>query len=189
MITVSSAMKTLESPRLILRKFRPDDLSAVQSYAGNAENIIYMLWGPNTTAQTQWFIDMAIREAEKEPCTHFEYAAVCKKTGQLIGACGLYSSGETAEIGWILHKAYWKQGYGTEMGRALLDFGFGELKLHRIIAHCDAENYGSYRVMEKIGMRREGLFLEGRPAHKGSDKEYGDELSYAILRTEWSPLC
>ena len=71
------------------------------------------------------------------------------------------------------------------MGQILLRFGFDELNLHRIVAHCDAENYGSYRVMEKIGMRREGLFLEGRPANKLSDKKYGDELSYAILKDEW----
>ena len=67
----------------------------------------------------------------------------------------------------------------------LLDFGFGELNLHRILAHCDAENIASYKVMEKIGMRREGLFIEGRPAHKQSDNVLSDELSYAILKDEW----
>ena len=61
-----------------------------------------------------------------------------------------------------------------------------EFNLHRILAHCDDENVGSYRVMEKIGMRREGLFIEGRQAHKQSNKKYSDELSYAILKSEWS---
>jgi RimJ/RimL family protein N-acetyltransferase len=72
------------------------------------------------------------------------------------------------------------------MGIALQDFGFGELNLHRIIAHCDAENIASYRIMEKIGMRREGLFIEGRSANKSSDSMYGDELCYAILKDEWA---
>jgi len=66
-----------------------------------------------------------------------------------------------------------------------LEFGFNELNLHRIVAGCDEENYSSYRVMKRIGMRREGLFIEDRPANKLSDKKYGNELRYAILKREW----
>ncbi len=178
-------MKTLETERLILRKFDYGDLDAVHSYAGCAENIIYMLWGPNSEEQTRQFIAMAIEYAEKEPCINYQYAAILKTTGKLIGACDLAINGSEAEIGWILHRDYWKQDYGTEMGKAMLDFGFESCHLHRMIARCDAENVGSYRVMEKIGMLREGMFMDVRPAHKGSGKIYGDELSYAILRDEW----
>lgn len=178
-------MKTLETERLILRKFLPDDFAAVHSYASVPDNIVYMLWGPNTAAQTKAFLNMAISKAEETPCTNYQYAAILKDTGKLIGACNLSLSGDAGEIGWILHRDYWKQGYGTEMGKEMLRFGFDELNLHRIFAHCDAENYGSYRVMEKIRMRREGLFVEGRSAHKQSDKKYGDELSYAMLKSEW----
>ncbi len=84
-----------------------------------------------------------------------------------------------------MHRDYWKQGYGTELGRQLLAFAFDNLKLHRVVACCDAENYGSWRVMENIGMRREGVFIEGKPANKLSDKEYGDEYAYVILKREW----
>jgi len=179
------AMKTLETERLILRKFMLDDFPDVHSYASVSKNTIYMVWGPNTTEQSQAFISMAISKAEENPCTNYQYAAVLKETGNLVGACNLALSGDEAEIGWILHRNYWKQSYGTEMGKALLELGFDELRLHRILAHCDAENIGSYRVMDKIGMRREGLFFESRPAHKQSDKKYSDELSYAILKDEW----
>ncbi len=178
-------MRSLETGRLILRKFTPDDLDAVQSYAAITENAIYMEWGPNTQEQTQVFIDRAISQAEEDPCVNYQYAAVLKDTGRLIGGCDLNLSRDKAEIGWILHRDFWKQGYGPEMGEAMLKLGFDELHLHRIIARCDAENYGSYRVMEKIGMRREGLFIEGRPANKLSDQKYGDELVYAILKEEW----
>lgn len=178
-------MKTLETERLILRKFEQGDFASVHSYAGFAENIPYMAWGPNSEAQTHAFINMAISKAEENPCVDYQYAAVMKDTHMLIGGCNLFLSGMEAEIGWILHRDSWKQGYGTEMGRALLEFGFDELNLHRIIARCDAENYGSYRVMEKIGMRREGLFIECREANKLSDQTYGDEFSYAILKDEW----
>ena len=178
-------MKTIETGRLPLRKFTEDDFSAAQSYASCKDNVIYMVWGPNSEEHTRAFINMAITRTEEIPCVNYQYAVVLKTTGTLIGACNIALTGDAAEIGWILHCDYWKQGYGTEMGAALLDFGFGDLNLHRIVAHCDAENIASYRVMEKIGMRREGLFIEGRMANKSSDSKYGDELSYAILKDEW----
>lgn len=103
-----------------------------------------MLWGPNTEEQTRAFIRMTISAAEEMPCTDYQYAAVLKETGELIGACSLTLSGDEAEIGWILHRDYWRQGYGYEMGEALLSYGFEELGMHRIIAHCDAENTASY---------------------------------------------
>lgn len=70
--------------------------------------------------------------------------------------------------------------------RRKLKFGFNDLGFRRIIAHCDAENYGSYRVMEHIDMRREGLFIECRPMNKMSGKKYCDVFSYAILAGEWN---
>ena len=163
-------MQTLETERLILRKFAMDDFDAVHSYASCLENIVYMPWGPNSEEQTRAFIDMAISKAEENPIVNFQYAIILKAENRLIGGCGItiLRSGE-AEVGWTLHRGFWKQGYGPELGKALLDFGFGELGLHRIIAVCDAENYGSYRVMEKIGMRKEGFFLDSRPANKLSN--------------------
>jgi RimJ/RimL family protein N-acetyltransferase len=179
-------MKTLETERLILRKFTEDDFAAVHSYASCADNVVYMVWGPNNGEQTRAFINMAIIKANENPCMNYQFAAILKNTNKLIGACNLARiRSDEAEIGWILHRDYWKQGYGTEMGKAILEFGFDELPLRRLFAFCDDENIGSYRVMEKIGMRREGLYIEGRPAHKLSDKKYSDELSYAILKDEW----
>jgi RimJ/RimL family protein N-acetyltransferase len=184
-------MKTLETARLILRKFSESDFEDVHSYASSVENVIYMPWGPNNEEQTRAFIESGMREVnENDPHRNYQFAAVLKSSGKLIGGCdmsvkktdGMDTDGS---LGWIVHRDYWKQGYGTEMGKALLEFGFNELKLHRILAHCDAENIASYRVMEKIGMRREGLFIEGRPANKKSNAQYGDELSYAILKDEW----
>ncbi|MCL2462161.1 MAG: GNAT family N-acetyltransferase [Defluviitaleaceae bacterium] len=184
-------MKTLETERLILREFREDDFAAVQSYAGSAENLIYMAWGPNTEEQTLAFFRAAVVEtADDKPEKDYIYAAVLKESdrnnpGKLIGGCDMDVKGGEASLGWILHRDYWKRGYGPELGEALLRFGFDELNLRRVVARCDAENYGSYRVMEKIGMRREGRFIDARPANKLSDRQYGDELSYAILKDEW----
>ena len=181
-------METLTTVRLILRKFTPDDFSAVHSYASRADNTVYMPWGPNGEEHTREFIRTAIAKAEEVPLAVRQFAVVLKETGCLIGGCTISAAGEKGSLGWIISRDHWNRGYCTELGRALLDFGFGELGLHRIVAVCDAENAASYRVMEKIGMRREGLFLEARPANKNSDKQYGDEYRYAILRDEYESL-
>lgn len=144
-----------------------------------------MLWGPYSEKETRDFISAAITDANEKPCTNYIFAADLKNTGALIGSCNLTLAGEEGEMGWIVHRDYWRRGFGTEMGKALLRFGFESLGLHRILAHCMTENHGSYRIMEKIGMRREGLFLESRPAHKGSAEKYADEFSYAVLEKEW----
>lgn len=180
------AITILETERLILRPFEETDFEAVHAYSSAPENIQYMPWGPNEESDTKAFISDAIAQSNENPCKNYQYAAVLKTTQKLIGGCNLALLGnDEAEIGWILHKDYWKQGFGTEMGKCILEFGFSKLGLHRIIALCDTENHGSYRIMERIGMRREGCFLEARPANKFSDKKYGDEYSYAILKDEW----
>ena len=178
-------MKTLETERLILRRFAADDFIAVHSYARSKENTVYMLFGPNDEAATHAFIERANKKASENPVVDHQYAVTLKNSNMLIGACDLHIRGNEAEIGWILHHNYWQQGFGTELGNALLNLGFDELNLHRIIARCDDENIGSSRLMEKIGMRREGLFYDTRPPHKNSNRKYGDELSYAILKDEW----
>ena len=152
----------LETERLVLRKFRRDDFEAVHSYVGCADNLIFMQFGPNSEEETRAFIEMAI----SSPVHHF--AVTLKDV--VIGGCTLHYEDGTGEMGWLLHRDYWKQGLGTEIARALLSFGFDELNAHRITARCDLENIGSSKLMEKVGMRREGLFLDARPPNKLSKK-------------------
>jgi len=178
-------MIPIETDRLILRSFKEDDFEAVHSYASSAENTAYMLFGPNNEDDTRAFIKRAIASNSKDPIDNYSLAVELKETGRLIGACDLNMQGNAPEVGWIVHKDYWGKGYGTEMGLALLKLGFEEHNLHRIVALCDAENISSSRVMEKIGMTREGMFREYRRTRAGSGKLYRDELSYAMLKDEW----
>ena len=177
-------MREIITERLLLRKFSQDDFAAVHSYASVLENIIYMVFEPNTPEQTTAFIKRAIATAAEEPCRDFQFAVVLKNSGGLIGGCQISISGDCGEVGWLLHRDFWRQGFGTEVGAALLAFGFDELNLRRIVARCDAENVGSYGVMEKIGMRREGLLIEKRPPNKLSERKFSDELIYAKLKDE-----
>jgi len=177
-------MKTLETERLILRKFTPDDFTAVHTYASDLEVATYMVWGPNSEAETRGFLNMAIRSAEAERIKDYQYAATLKDTGELIGGCNLHL-GDEEEVGWILNPVHQGKGYGYEMGKRLLQFGFEELNLHRIVAFCDAENVASYRLMEKLGMRREGHRFDTRYPNKKTDRDFSDEFIYAMLKSEW----
>ncbi len=179
---------TLASPRLILRQFNPDDYDAVHAYASVYENVRYMGWGPNTPEDTRNFIAETMKKALAEPRLMYDFAVVLKETGALIGGCGIYLNSERFQgmVGWILHRDFWKKGYGTELCAELLRFGFETLGLHRIYATCYTDNYGSYRVMERNGMRREACFKEyckGRPT---DDKKWYDEYVYALLKDEWT---
>ncbi len=176
-------MKALETHRLILRTWQEDDINAVQAYASVMENVRFMIWGPNKEEDTRAFISRSIEASKKVPVTDYQYAVVLKETNIPIGGCGITYTGNEAEgmVGWVLHRDYWKQGLGTELAGELIRFGFEELSLFRICAFCDAENYGSYRVMERNGMRREAHFKENRII-RGQRR---DEYHYAILRDEW----
>ncbi|PFV14322.1 GNAT family N-acetyltransferase, partial [Bacillus cereus] len=91
-----------------------------------------------------------------------------------------YFGEHTYEIGWVFNSKYFNKEYASEAAQATLKYGFKEMKLHRIIATCQPQNTPSYRVMEKIGMRREGYFRKCIP----HGNEWWDEYYYAILEEE-----
>ena len=174
---MSHPKNTLETARLILRTPTPDDFSAFHSWGSNPENVRYMAWGPNDEEQTRAFL------AQVKPGRDF--AIVLKATGAVIGSCGInpHEPQHSSEIGWVLHMDYWKCGYGTELGGELIRYGFEDLRLGRIEAPCAAVNYGSYRVMERNGMRREALHRKAFWARV--DKEWIDKAEYAILAEDY----
>jgi len=151
-------------------------------YAKNEENFKLVRCGQISDEQLISFLESAIANADG----HNHFACEIKFSQQLIGGCSLLQpSDRTSEMGWVIHSDFWGQGYGTEIGLALLRHGFESLSLHRIVAKCDSSNHGSYRIMEKLGMRREGLFVESRANKDNSGSPFSDELAYAILEREW----
>jgi ribosomal-protein-alanine N-acetyltransferase len=102
----------------------------------------------------------------------------------MIGTCS-YSfwvrEDHCAEVGYVLNRRYWGQGYMAEAVRAIVGFGFRELGMNRIQARCDVPNIGSARVMEKAGMSFEGV-LRQQLFEKG---HYLDIKIYSILKSEW----
>jgi sulfate adenylyltransferase large subunit len=174
----------LTTERLILRDFVEDDWRAVHEYDTDPEVVRYMPWGPNTEQQTKEFIAGAIRQQEEMPRRQYELAVVLRDTNRLIGACGLRLSRPDhhgGDIGYSFNRQFWGQGYATEAARAIIRFGFEQCGLHRIFATCDAQNVASGRVLEKLGMRREGHFLQD----KWERQQWRDSLLFAILADEW----
>lgn len=173
----------LETERLILRDFEESDWQAIHSYASDPEVVRFAQWGPNSETDTKNFIQRTISSQQEEPRQAFELAVILKSDNRLIGSCGLYLSSEQNRegfIGYCFHRDFWGRGYATEAAKAILGFGFQQLGLHRIFATCDPENLRSARVLEKIGMQREGYLREDKYV-KG---KWRDSLLYAILDRE-----
>jgi RimJ/RimL family protein N-acetyltransferase len=167
------------SARLLLRELSRDDAEAIHSYTSDPEVVRYVDFGPESEAQTIEFIRDVMDMRWDEPRLFFSLAVVLHANGQLIGHCDLHIRDERhgeAEIGYCLHRKSWGQGYATEAVKSLLAFGFRQLKLHRIMAMCDAENHASLRVMAKAGMCEEG-YLHKNKWYKGL---WHDSMLYAI---------
>jgi RimJ/RimL family protein N-acetyltransferase len=174
----------IETERLVLREFREADLEAIHEYAQDPEVARYMPWGPNTREATLDFLSRKIREQSEERREQHELAIELKSEDRVIGGVRLGIKDEanrTADIGYVLNRRYWGRGMAPEAVRALIDHAFRHLKLHRVWASCDVRNSASYRVMEKLGMRREATFLNDI-RQKG---EWRSTHVYAILAEEW----
>ncbi len=174
----------LEMPRLVLRELHDDGAPAVHAYASDAEVVRYLDWGPNTPEDTARFLTAARAARDAVPRTAYHLAIVLRTTGHLIGGCRIEirnAASGAGDLGYVLGRPHWGQGYATEAIRALVSFGFESLAFHRIWATCDARNAASARVLEKLGMKREG-HLRHDVRRKG---EWRDSYLYAILAPEW----
>jgi len=174
----------LETPRLRLRPFRREDHDGIHAYGSDPEVSRYMEWGPNTPEETAAVLDRQLATQAEWPRTDVSLAVELKETGALVGSIRLWVVDEThrtAEIGYSIGRASWRKGITTEAARAMLSAGFGRLGLHRVVATCDIRNVGSWGVMEKLGMRREGVLLQDRMI-KGA---WRDTYLYAVLAEDY----
>lgn len=174
----------LETERLILREYQPDDADDIQDYASDAELVRFTSWGPNDLAATQAFVARAIDGQRGWPRRTIELAIVHRNDARVIGSIRLSTIGQnrrTAEFGYTIHHRYWAKGYATEATRAMIDLAFRKLGIHRVVATCDVRNHASYRVMEKLGMRREATCRKDT-LQKG---QWRDSYLYAVLAEEW----
>jgi RimJ/RimL family protein N-acetyltransferase len=175
----------LRTERLDLRAYQPDDLDGLREMNCREEVTRYLYWDVMTEDELRESLDKKIPRVglEKEG-DGLNPAAVLRDTGEHVGDGILFYRSEehrTGEVGFITKPEFQGRGLATEIAAELLRVGFEVIGLHRIIARCDARNTGSWKVMERLGMRREAHLVQNEWV-KG---EWCDELDYALLADEW----
>lgn len=177
-------MVLLRTDRLILREFEEGDWAALHAVESHPEVARYQSFAARSEDESRAYVRGALADAAEEPRRTWDLAVALAADGRVIGRCGFGLDDERAQamLWYTLHPDAWGRGYATEAARALVGFGFRDLGLHRIWADCDPANVGSWRVLEKLGMRREGLLRENARV-KG---EWVDSLIYAVLAREWA---
>jgi [ribosomal protein S5]-alanine N-acetyltransferase len=174
---------TLETERLLLRSYVPADALRLEQLAGAREVADTTVNIPHpypAGAGAEWIASRADAWDQREHLT----LAICLRTApqETLGTISLRltEAQRQAELGYWLGVPYWGQGYATEAGRALIAFGFAELGLHRIQARHFQRNQASGRVMQKLGMRMEGVH---RAAFLRAGR-FEDIAMYAVLATD-----
>ncbi len=173
----------IETPRLYLRGFREEDWQAVQTYSTDPEVVRYVPAECPAEEETRNIVHSWMNGQTDTP-PHYDFAVTVRPDDFVIGWCCLQiSSGDAqvSELMYVLNRNFWKHGYATEAAQAVVDYGFSKLQLHRIYATCRPENVGSWRVLEKLGLQREGLLRENVRI-RGS---WCNSYLYAIVDYEW----
>jgi len=178
----------LETDRLVLRRFTADDVDLLVELDGDPEVMQFLTGGRPTPRE--------VVENEVLPAFlgHYErfagygfWAAEEKATGLFVGwfhfRPGKDAPAGEVELGYRLRRSAWGQGYATEGSRALIDKGFAELGVERVVAFTMVVNVASRRVMEKAGLRYVRTFHQSWPDYI-EGQEQGD-VEYALTRSEW----
>ncbi len=171
----------LLTPRLLIRRFRPEDYEDLYQYLSDEEVVRYEPYPPFTREQCRL---EAVRRSKNE-----EFLAVCiKDSDKLIG--NLYFSKREFgawELGYVFNRNYQGSGYATESAGALLNYAFREKNVRRVVASCNPENIASWKLLERLHMRREGHELKNIYFNTDSDGKplWQDSYHYAILAEEW----
>jgi len=165
-------MGPIETERLTLRPLAMSDLDDMATLLGDAEGL--RLWGPPLDLdEAKSWIERNLARYERDGFGRC--AAILRSTGELVGDCGLIRTEvegiQEVELGWIVRRSHWGQGFATEAGRAWLSYAFSTLRLERVVSMVVEPNTASRRVAEKLGMSVE------RTALWGDDQPY---LMYAI---------
>jgi RimJ/RimL family protein N-acetyltransferase len=176
----------LRTERLLLREFRESDWRAIHAMTTDEQVTRYIPVDAPSEEETREAIQVQINGRHANP-PRYDFAVTLRADRTLIGVCTLfirYDELRQGEILYVLNRPYWGHGYATEAARVLLEVGFRELELHRIYATCRPANVASWRVMEKLGMQREGHLRQ----HRWMKGRWQDSLLYAVLDHEWQAL-
>ncbi len=176
----------LHTPRLLLRRLRVEDAGDIFAYASDPQVTPYLIWETHRSlGDTYDFLTRALQNYRDGGPP--QWAIEHRGDKKVIGTCGFAAMAfahARGEVGYVIGRPYWRQGLMTEALCAVLGYCFDVLQLNRVEARCDVENTASWRTMEKVGMKFEGvlrqnIILHGRPR---------DARMYAVLREDWRKI-
>jgi len=181
---MSTVPEIVRTERLRLRRPRVQDAAAVFEYASDPEVARYADW-PRALTVAEIEDRIASRGPAWDSAEEFFWLVTLSGDERPIGGASLCAKGHAAEFGYLLARAHWRQGLGTEIARALVALAFSLPEVRRVSATCDAENVASARVLEKCGLVRTALlrFATVRP---NISSEPRDTLRYVLTRDDWT---
>lgn len=177
-------MLILESDRLVLRKFSCDDWKDLYEYLSEEDVVKYEPYNVFSEEECK-------KEAARRSQNDAFWAVCLKETNKLIG--NIYFEQQepkeflTWEIGYVFNPAYYGKGYATEASKRILKYGFDEIGAHRIIGRFNPENTPSWRLMERLMMKREAHFRKPAFFKKSNEGNpiWHDAYQYSILAEEF----
>lgn len=175
----------IETDRLIIRRMRDGDLEDFLDYESHPDHTRYLSRESYTEDQARDFIAVAQDLSIGAEGQYLHLAVELQSTAKMIGTVCVKVASQAhrqGDVGWFLHADYQGQGLATEASRAMLEFAFTTLNLHRVTAHCDAQNTRSRLMMERLGMRREAYYR----GIAYFDEVWHDQYLYAMLAAEWA---
>lgn len=172
----------METERLSIRRFKPDDWQDLHEYLSQAETVRFEPYEVFSE-------DECKKEAERRSQNDAFWAVCLKDSGKLIG--NVYLSMQdfnTWELGYVFNKCYTGKGYATEAARALVNYAVKEQSARRVVAFCSPLNEQSWKLLERLGLRREGHLLQNIyfKKDKAGNPIWLDTFEYGILAEEWS---
>lgn len=175
----------LETPRLLLRPFAPEDWPAVHAMLSDSEATRYMHFAHWTEHQRRQWFDQCMATAQEAEPEAFNWAMTRREADDVIGWFGIGNAShptvrDERSFGYLLNPAFWNQGYMTEALRAVLGYEFGLRGTPQVSATCEIANVASSRVMEKAGMRREKTVYDA-----DFEGNWAYRHHYAITRAEY----
>ena len=180
----NSDINRLETERLSLFEIEMEDLEKLHRLHSIPEVDEFNTLGiPQSIKDTEKFLQQQIAAKGKLPRSSYMWKVVLKETGAFIGVAGFSLSNNKFKLGEIYYKLdpdYWGKGYATELAKSLVVLGFVTFGLHKVEAGVATENINSVKVLERIGMTREGLRRKILPIRG----EWKDNYHYAIVEDD-----
>lgn len=178
----------IQTPRLLLRRFTTGDAPAMfRNWASDPQVTRCLSWAPHKAVTDTKAYLQALTARYRQPDT-YDWCMEWKETGEPIGSIGAVRTDgalRSAHVGYCMARALWGRGIMTEALAAVEDFLFARAGCNRIASMHHVENPVSGRVMQKTGMRLEGIQRQAALNNRG---EPVDIALYAILRADWEAL-